>query len=93
MRSTVNFTAYCQLFSTMTEFGVFQVCSNGTRVYIHRSIWDSFVAKLVARTKRMKIGDPLNDDTTVGATISPEQFDIVLAYIEGAKAEVGLDNQ
>lgn len=64
-----------------------QVCSNGTRVYVHRSIWDSFVAKLVTRTKRMKIGDPLNDDTTVGATISPEQFDIVQAYIEGAKAE------
>lgn len=39
----------------------------------------------------MKIGDPLNDDTTVGATISPEQFAIVLAYIEGAKAEVSLD--
>ena len=42
----------------------------------------------------MKIGDPMNEDTTIGATISKEQFDIVMRYIditekEGGKIECG----
>lgn len=36
----------------------------------------------------MKIGDPYLEDTTVGATISKQQFDIVMRYIELAKKEV-----
>lgn len=47
-----------------------------------------FLAQLVERTKRMKIGDPYLEDTTVGATISKQQFDIVMRYIELAKKEV-----
>ena len=36
----------------------------------------------------MVIGDPNKEDTTVGATISPQQASIVLNYIQGARAEV-----
>ncbi|XP_061186013.1 4-trimethylaminobutyraldehyde dehydrogenase-like [Saccostrea echinata] len=64
-----------------------QVCSNGTRVFVHKSIMGPFLAGLVERTKRMKIGNPFHDDTTVGATISKEQFDKVMHYIEIAKKE------
>lgn len=67
---------------------IFQVCSNGTRVFVHKSIMGPFLAQLVERTKRMKIGDPFLEDTTVGATISKQQFDIVMRYIELAKKEV-----
>lgn len=67
---------------------IFQVCSNGTRVFVHKSIMGPFLAQLVERTKRMKIGDPYLEDTTVGATISKQQFDIVMRYIELAKKEV-----
>lgn len=67
---------------------IFQVCSNGTRVFVHKSIMGPFLAQLVERTKRMKIGDPYFEDTTVGATISKQQFDIVMRYIELAKKEV-----
>jgi len=67
---------------------VCQVCSNGTRVYIHESIWDEFLEKLVGRTKAMKVGDPMLDSTTVGAMISPQQAERVLAYIDGAKKQV-----
>lgn len=67
---------------------IFQVCSNGTRVFVHKSIMGPFLAQLVERTKRMKIGDPFHEDTTVGATISKQQFDIVMRYIELAKKEV-----
>ena len=37
-----------------------QVCSNGTRVFVHESVKDEFLKRLVARTKAMKIGDPLD---------------------------------
>lgn len=67
---------------------IFQVCSNGTRVFVHKSIMGPFLAQLVERTKRMKIGDPYLEDTTVGATISKQQYDIVMRYIELAKKEV-----
>ena len=49
---------------------------------------ESFLKKLVERTRKMKIGDPFAEDTTVGATISQEQGDKVLRYIELAKSEV-----
>ena len=43
---------------------------------------------LVARTKAMKIGNPLNEDTTVGATISRAHAEKVLSYVDGAKQAV-----
>lgn len=64
-----------------------QVCSNGTRVFVQKSVLKPFLDQLVTRTRKMKIGDPFSEDTTVGATISRQQADRVLRYIEGAKRE------
>lgn len=64
-----------------------QVCSNGTRVFVEKSIMGPFLAKLVERTKKMKIGNPNNEDTRVGATISEEQALKVLSYVKTAKKE------
>ena len=57
-------------------------------MFVHKDIWERFVSVLVERTKAMKIGNPLDDDTTVGATISSEHADKVLAYIDRAKQAV-----
>ena len=65
-----------------------QVCSNGTRVFVHQDIWSQFVPALVARTNAMKIGNPLSEETTVGATMSREHAEKVLAYIDRAKQAV-----
>jgi len=64
-----------------------QVCSNGTRVFIHRSIAKEFVDQLVEQTKKMVIGDPFNEETTVGATIHEEHAHKVLGYVQSAKDE------
>merc|ERR1711894_743700 len=64
-----------------------QVCSNGTRVFVQNKIMGPFLAKLVERTKKMKIGNPNNEDTTVGATISKQQAEKVLSYIDIAKKD------
>ncbi|HZP20641.1 MAG TPA: betaine-aldehyde dehydrogenase [Bauldia sp.] len=71
-----------------------EVCSNGTRVFVERSVKDRFVEKLLARVRRMKVGDPLDPRTQVGALISKEHMEKVLGYIErgrreGAKVVIG----
>ncbi|WP_445945972.1 betaine-aldehyde dehydrogenase [Shewanella sp.] len=72
-----------------------EICTNGTRVFIHESIHDVFMAKLLARTQENIIcGDPMNEATNFGALISKAHQDKVLGYIEqgiaqGAKLVAG----
>jgi betaine-aldehyde dehydrogenase len=62
-----------------------EVCSNGTRVFVHSSVHDDFVGRLTSRAKKMRIGDPMDPETDVGALISADHMDKVLSYIEIAK--------
>ncbi|WP_321501691.1 betaine-aldehyde dehydrogenase [Breoghania sp.] len=64
-----------------------QICSNGTRVFVHRSIRKAFVEKLVERTRRMVIGDPMDEATHMGPLISQAQYDKVLFYMRLGQAE------
>ncbi|GAB1605614.1 4-trimethylaminobutyraldehyde dehydrogenase-like [Argonauta hians] len=64
-----------------------QVCSNGTRVFVQRPVAEKFLEMLIAKTRRMKAGDPMLEDTTIGAMISKEQADRTLHYIDLAKQE------
>lgn len=66
-----------------------QICTNGTRVFVHRSVKDAFVEKLLARTRALKVGDPLDVDTHVGPLISEAHMRTVLEYIETGKREGG----
>jgi betaine-aldehyde dehydrogenase len=64
-----------------------EVCSNGTRVFVHRSLKAAFLERLLARTAKMVIGDPQDPATHVGALISRDHMAKVLAYIEKGRAE------
>jgi betaine-aldehyde dehydrogenase len=64
-----------------------QVCSNGTRVFVHRSVKAAFLERLTKRVNAMRIGDPMNPDTQVGALISEQHMRKVLAYIARGRAE------
>jgi betaine-aldehyde dehydrogenase len=64
-----------------------QVCSNGTRVFVHRSIKAAFLERLVKRVGAMRIGDPMNPETQVGALVSEQHMHKVLYYIERGRAE------
>jgi betaine-aldehyde dehydrogenase len=71
-----------------------EVCSNGTRVFVHRRIRETFLERLKARVAAMKVGDPLDPATQVGALISMEHMEKVLGYIargrsEGARLLIG----
>jgi betaine-aldehyde dehydrogenase len=63
-----------------------EVCSNGTRVFVHRKVKDEFLRKLVARVGAMRIGDPMDPATQVGSLISEEHMQMVLGYIERGRA-------
>ena len=58
-----------------------QICSNGTRVFVHRRIRDQFLDRLVARTTAIRLGDPLDPATQMGPLISAAQREKVLAAI------------
>ena len=71
-----------------------QVCSNGTRVFVHRNIHDAFIERCVQRTEAIRIGDPQDEATQMGPLVSETQLDTVMRYIalgeqEGAKLLTG----
>ena len=64
-----------------------QVCTNGTRVFVHRSQVAAFEQKIVERVKRVRMGEPLKEETNFGPLVSFAQMDKVLNYIELGKKE------
>ena len=70
---------------------IFQVCSNGTRVFVQRKILPQFIEEVVRRTKAIQIGDPLLEQTRMGALVSRPHLDKVLGFIRQAKEEVPLN--
>jgi betaine-aldehyde dehydrogenase len=58
-----------------------EVCSNGTRVFVHRRVRAQFIERLRARSQALRVGDPLDPATQVGALISEEHMQKVLTYI------------
>lgn len=64
-----------------------QVCSNGTRVFVHKAIKETFLARLKARTEAILIGDPQDEATQMGPMVSLAQREKVLSYIDKGKAE------
>ncbi|WP_428239995.1 betaine-aldehyde dehydrogenase [Gynuella sp.] len=63
-----------------------EVCTNGTRVFVHDRIYDAFLEQLQQRTEKMVLGDPVDMNTQVGALISADHMKKVMGYIEAAKA-------
>ncbi|KAL4228000.1 Aldehyde dehydrogenase [Mactra antiquata] len=75
-------------------FNMGQVCTAGSRTYVHEDIYDEFVKRAVARAQNKSIGDPWDAKNEYGPQVSEEQFNKVLEMIdsgkkEGAKLECG----
>ena len=64
-----------------------QVCSNGTRVFVQKGIKDAFLNRFLERAAKIKIGDPMDEETQFGPMISERQRDIVIGFIEQGRAE------
>jgi len=81
-----------------TMFGVFfnngQTCCAGTRLLIQDSVADAFIEKLIQRSQQLRVGNPLHEDTDIGALIHDEHAAKVMCFIQagqdqGAKLMTG----
>ena len=63
-----------------------EVCTNGTRVFVQADIYEKFLAKACELSKKIKLGDPMNLETQMGALISDKHLEKVMGYIDKAKA-------
>ncbi|MER0237657.1 betaine-aldehyde dehydrogenase [Fulvimarina sp. MAC8] len=64
-----------------------QICSNGTRVFVQRGIYERFLERLAERTKGIKLGDPLDPETQIGPLVSFAQREKVQHYLKSAGEE------
>jgi acyl-CoA reductase-like NAD-dependent aldehyde dehydrogenase len=64
-----------------------QVCCATSRAFVHRSVYDEFVAGMVEAADAVRLGQPLDEETTMGPLITGVQRDRVCGYIEAGKRE------
>jgi acyl-CoA reductase-like NAD-dependent aldehyde dehydrogenase len=64
-----------------------ETCNAGSRVLVHADVYDAFVSELAERARRMKVGDPLDPATEMGAQVSRRQLDTILGYVQRGKDE------
>lgn len=71
-----------------------EVCTCPSRALVHESIYDEFIKRCIERVNAIKLGNPLDTETMVGAQASSDQLEKILSYLdigkkEGAKVLVG----
>lgn len=64
-----------------------EICLCGSRVFVQRSVYEQVRDQLVQEVHQLKVGNPLEDDTRVGAIVSKPHYEKILSYIELAKSE------
>jgi acyl-CoA reductase-like NAD-dependent aldehyde dehydrogenase len=64
-----------------------ETCNAGSRVLVHESVYDTFTAELAERARRMRVGDPLDPATEMGAQVSRRQLDAILGWVRRGKDE------
>ena len=79
---------------TMFALNQGEVCTCPSRALVHESIYDRFMEKAIARVEAIKLGNPLDASTMIGAQASNDQMEKILSYIqigrdEGAKVLTG----
>lgn len=62
-------------------------CTAGSRIFIQETVYDKFVSEFAERAKKLRIGDPLEKDTQVGALITKQHWQKVYGYVELARQE------
>ena len=67
-----------------------QICLCGSRILIQDGIYDRLKADLVQKASALKVGDPLDPQTRVGAVVSRPHYDKILHYIDIAREEGGI---
>jgi aminomuconate-semialdehyde/2-hydroxymuconate-6-semialdehyde dehydrogenase len=66
-----------------------EICLCGSRIFVERPVYEQFRGDFVSRVAALKVGDPLDDTTDVGAIVSGPHFDKIMSYIDLARKEGG----
>lgn len=64
-----------------------EVCTCPSRILVHEDIYDVFMERVIERTKAIKMGHPLAEDTMMGAQASNDQYEKILSYLNIGKEE------
>ena len=64
-----------------------QSCGSTTRLFLHESIHDELLSKVLTRVQQIRIGHPLDETTEMGCLVSEQQYNKVMGYIEAGKQE------
>ncbi len=72
---------------TMYALNQGEVCTSPSRALVHERIYDRFMEKAIARSKKVVMGSPLEMTTMIGAQASNDQLEKILSYIDIGKAE------
>jgi acyl-CoA reductase-like NAD-dependent aldehyde dehydrogenase len=64
-----------------------QSCCSVERIYVHEKVHDAFLAAFVETVKGYKAGDPMSEDTYIGAITRSQQLDVLDAHVADAKAK------
>ena len=64
-----------------------EVCTCPSRALVHESIYDRFMERAIARVEAIKMGNPLDPSTMIGAQASNEQLEKILSYIDIGRGE------
>jgi len=64
-----------------------EICTCPSRMLVHEDIYEPFMKRVIARTKQIKLGNPLDPDTMMGAQASNDQYEKILSYLEIGKQE------
>lgn len=74
---------------TMAAMGIFihsgQGCICGSRIFVHRNVYDQVLAGIAAIANSVKLGGPKDDDVLIGPLISQKQLDRVVGFIDEGK--------
>jgi aldehyde dehydrogenase (NAD+) len=63
-----------------------QSCTAGSRLFLHEDIYDEVLGKLSAKLGAMKVGDPLDETSDMGAIINSSQFDSISGYLDAGRS-------
>ena len=66
-----------------------QICLCGSRIFIEKSIYEKFKIRFIEKVKTLKVGNPADNSSNLGAVVSKEHMDKILSYINLAKEEGG----
>lgn len=73
--------------SSFTNQG--EICLCGSRILVERSIYERFRNDFVEKVRQLKVGDPLLEQTNIGAIVSKQHFEKIIYYINLAYSEGG----